>query len=179
MSKDYVIKIGIGSSTIDEKDYAVLMLDHIDFDSLLRSAAMFEFMKPNLKPLKPEHPLFFGQPTDVMGIDDDLEVSIRKAKKIIYIKIQSRSILNDLLEKADERTLEKAKKDLPSMFFDFNSNKKYFDQEASMIFSGIYKDSYRGFINAYQDQGFFLVILGHNGTAMPGVQLVIENVTIV
>ncbi|WP_031513545.1 hypothetical protein [Desulfofalx alkaliphila] len=175
MEQGYVVKIGIGSSEIEGQQYAVLMLDHIDFDNLLRTATIMEFMKPNLTPLKPEHPLYFGAPTEVLGMDQDLEVAIKKVKKMITIKISSRSILDDLIKNISQEQLEKAKKNLPSVFFDFNRHKKYLDQKADMIYSGVYKDSYRNFIKSYQEKGFYIIILGNNGTPMPGVQLVKED----
>ncbi|MBM7853971.1 hypothetical protein JOC37_000343 [Desulfohalotomaculum tongense] len=172
--KEYVIKIGIGTSEIDGREYAVLMLDHIDLDSLLRTAAIMELIKPTLSPLKDQHPRFFGEDTEVMGIDDELAVSVAKVKKIINIKVESRSTLSEILAKLDEAAIEKAKKNLPSAFFEFK-HQKIFSQQATMIYSGMYKDSYRGFINNYKEKGFYFIVLGNEGSAIPGVQLVKED----
>lgn len=176
--KEYVIKMGIGTTEIEGEDYAVLMLDHIDLDSLLRTAAIMELIKGKLKPLRPEHPHLFGVPTEVTGIDDEMAVSISKVKKMITIKMESRSNLNDILATVDEATIQQATKYLPDTFIDFNRHRKYFSQQATMVYSGIYKNSYRNFINTYQKRGYYLVILGNNGTPMPGVQLVKEDIEI-
>lgn len=176
--KEYVIKMGIGTTEIDGEQYAVLMLDHIDLDSLLRTAAIMELIKGKLLPLQPEHPHVFGGATDVTGIDSEMAVSIKKVKKMITIKMESRSILSDILETIDEATAQRAEKNLPDTFITFNRQRKYFSQQATMVYSGIYKDSYRGFIKSYQEKGYYLVILGNNGTPMPGVQLVKEDIEI-
>jgi hypothetical protein len=107
-----------------------------------------------------------------------MAVSIKKVKKMITIKMESRSNLNDILETIDEATAQRAEKNLPDTFITFNRHRKYFSQQATMVYSGIYKDSYRGFIKSYQEKGYYLVILGNNGTPMPGVQLVKEDIEI-
>lgn len=176
--KEYVIKMGIGTSSIGEEDYAVLMLDHIELDSLLRTAAIMELIKPKLTPLKPEHPHFFGEPTNVSGVDKELAVSIKKVKKMITIKVASRSTLSEVLAVVDKDTANMAQKHLPDVFIEFNLHRKYFNQQATMVYSGIYKNSYRNFIKCYQQKGYYLVILGNNATPMPGVQLVKEDLEI-
>lgn len=177
--KEYVIKIGIGTSNIKGEDYAVLMLDHIDLDSLLRTAAIMELMQPTLKPLSSEHPNFFGEQTDVTGVDAELAVSIKKVKKMITLKIESRSTLAELLNKVEGKAdVERAQKHLPDTFIQFNYGRKYFSQQATMVYSGIYKDSYRNFIQKYKEKGFYIVILGDDGKPMPGVQLIKEDLEI-
>ncbi len=177
-NKEYVLKIGIGTSNIDGEDYATMMLDHIDFDSLLRTAAVFELIKPTLQPITNEYPMFFGEPTEVMGEDKELTVSIKKVKKIITISIVSKSTLDEILEHADEKTIKNVQKSLPSTFFEFNKDKKYFEQQATMVYSGIYKDAYRNFLQAYEEKGFYYIILGDNGKAMPGVQVIKRDLTV-
>ncbi len=178
-NKEYVLKIGIGTSDIDGQNYATMMLDHIDLDSLLRTASIFELIKPTLNPLTNEHPLFFGEPTDIMGVDDELKVSIKKVKKIITISIESKSTLDDVLEKVDAETLKSAQRNLPPTFFEFNRGKKFFEQQATMVYSGIYKDAYRNFLNAYEEKGFYYIILGDDGKAMPGVQLIKTDLSVI
>ncbi|MBO8138650.1 MAG: hypothetical protein H0Z40_11055 [Desulfotomaculum sp.] len=175
--KEYVIKIGIGTTDINDEKYAVLMLDHIDLDSLLRTAAIMELIKPKLLPLEDNHPKFFGEDTEVMGVDKELTVSIKKVKKIIYINIESRSTLEELLAEVDTETAEKAKKNLPTALFEFK-HKKVFNQSATMAYSGIYKNSYREFINTYKEKGFYFIVLGNEGSPMPGVQLVKDDLNL-
>ncbi|MTI81302.1 MAG: hypothetical protein FH758_10545 [Firmicutes bacterium] len=172
--KEYVIKIGIGSSEINGEDYAVLMLDHIDLDSLLRTAAIMELVKPTLSPLKENHPRFFGEDTEVMGVDSEFDVSVKKIKKLVNISMESRSTLGELSDQLDEKEFENAKTKLPSAIFEFK-HKKFFEQRATMAYTSVYKDSYRNFINNYKDKGFFIIVLGNEGNAMPGVQLVKED----
>ncbi|MEG6616776.1 hypothetical protein V6C27_10155 [Peptococcaceae bacterium 1198_IL3148] len=177
--KEYVIKIGIGTSNINGEDYAILMLDHIDLDSLLRTAAIMELIKPTLTPLNSEHPHFFGEQTDVTGVDTELAVSIKRVKKMITLKVESRSTLAELLDKVkDQADIERTQKHLPDTFVQFNYGRKYFSQQATMVYSGVYKNSYRDFIKNYQEKGFYLIILGDDGKPMPGVQLIKNDIDI-
>ena len=178
-NQEYVLKVGIGTSNIDGQHYATMMLDHIDLDSLLRTAAIFELIKPTLSPHTNSHPLFFGEPTDIMGVDNELKVSIKKVKKIITISIESSSTLEQVLEKADDETLKNVQRNLPASFFEFNRGKKLFEQQATMVYSGVYKDAYRNFLKAYEEKGFYYIILGDDGKAMPGVQLIKTDLTVI